>query len=198
MTVSCQLLNFLAHELKYMVDHQKLVRQTQAWLSSVIIAHTLCPFAKREFDNDRIHYAIIEDRNLETQLQRVIQECVALDRDGSRETSLLIFPKGLSEFEDYLDLLELANTLLKDQGYEGVYQLASFHPQYCFAGAAQDDPGNYTNRSPYPMLHILREASVEAALRTYPNPENIPTRNITVTQTLGLQVMKDLLQACYK
>ncbi|MEP4053337.1 MAG: DUF1415 domain-containing protein [Litorimonas sp.] len=197
MTVSCQLLNFLAHELKYMVDHQKLVRQTQAWLSSVIIAHTLCPFAKREFDKGSIHYAVIEDRDLETQLQRVIQECVALDRDGSRETSLLIFPKGLSEFEDYLDLLEIAGALLKDQGYEGVYQLASFHPQYRFDGTADSNPSNYTNRSPYPMLHILREASVEAALRTYPNPENIPTRNIRVTKYLGRGGMKALLDACY-
>lgn len=181
-----------------MPNQKVIIHQTQKWLSTVIIAHKLCPFAKREFETNRIHYAVIETPELESQLEHIIKHCAALDRDADRETSLLIFPKSLSEFDDYLDLLDLANALLKDQGYEGVYQLASFHPQYCFSGAAQNDPSHYTNRSPYPMLHILREASVEAALETYPDPQNIPTRNIKVTQGLGLQVMKDMLDACYK
>ena len=94
--------------------------------------------------------------------------------------------------------MERANRQLGKSGYEGVYQLASFHPSYLFADAGDDDPGNYTNRSPYPMLHILREASVEAALATYPNPENIPNRNIQLTQTLGLAVMQDLLAQCVR
>ena len=88
--------------------------------------------------------------------------------------------------------------MLKDLGYEGVYQLASFHPHYQFDGTAADAPSNYTNRSPYPMLHILREASVEIALENYPNPETIPERNIQVTQALGLKVMQDLLARCYE
>lgn len=174
------------------------MNQTQKWLKTVIIAHKLCPFAKREFDNNRIHYAVIETADLKSQLEEIIKQSIALDHDADRETSLLIFPKGLSEFDAYLDLLDLATTLLKDQGYEGTYQLASFHPQYQFDGTEETDPSHYTNRSPYPMLHILREASIEAALKTYPDPQNIPTRNIKLTQDLGLQVMKALLEACYK
>lgn len=181
-----------------MTDNKTIIRQTLQWLSSVVIAYNFCPFAKREYDNDRIHYAVIETDDTNAQLEQFILECAALDENASRETSLLIFSKSLSSFEEYLDVLELANALLKEQGYEGTYQLASFHPDYRFEGTADNDPANYTNRSPYPMLHILREESVEQALKTYPNPENIPKRNIKLTQSLGLQVMKDLLAASYK
>ena len=124
-------------------------------------------------------------------------ECMALDGDANRETSLLIFPKTLSDFEDYLDMLDIATALFKEQGYEGIYQLASFHPEYRFEGSEPGDPANYTNRSPYPMLHILREASVEQALKTYPDSEKIPQRNIEVMQNLGLKVMQKLLKGCY-
>jgi hypothetical protein len=120
-----------------------------------------------------------------------------LGRDPGRETSLLIFPTALTDFNGYLDLLDIATALLTDQGYEGVYQLASFHPNYCFEGVGSDDPSHYTNRSPYPMIHILREASLEAALTKYPNPENIPVRNVRRAQSLGLTVMRSLLAACY-
>ena len=175
-----------------------LINQTKKWLSSVVIAHNLCPFAKREYDNKAIHYAVIETVDSEGQLKQVMQQCAELDEQGTRETSLLIFPYALSDFEDYLNLLDFATVLLKDLGYEGVYQLASFHPHYQFDGTAADAPSNYTNRSPYPMLHILREASVEIALENYPNPETIPERNIQVTQALGLKVMQDLLARCYE
>ena len=175
-----------------------LINQTKKWLSSVVIAHNLCPFAKREYDNKAIHYAVIEAVDSEGQLKQVMQQCAELDEQGTRETSLLIFPYALSDFEDYLNLLDFATVLLKDLGYEGVYQLASFHPHYQFDGTAADAPSNYTNRSPYPMLHILREASVEIALENYPNPETIPERNIQVTQALGLKVMQDLLARCYE
>ena len=87
--------------------------------------------------------------------------------------------------------------MLIEQGYEGVYQLASFHPDYCFDGAKRNDAANYTNRSPYPMLHLLRETSLEQAIRSYPHPENIPQRNIELTQELGLAKMQVLLAACY-
>ena len=174
-----------------------LINQTKKWLSSVVIAHNLCPFAKREYDNETIHYALIEAADIEGQLKQVMQQCAELDEQGTRKTSLLIFPYALSDFEDYLNLLDFATVLLKDLGYEGVYQLASFDPHYQFDGTAADAPSNYTNRSPYPMLHILREASVEIALENYPNPETIPERNIQVTQALGLKVMQDLLAQSY-
>lgn len=181
-----------------MPDANTIINQTKKWLSSVIIDHTLCPFAKREYDNNRIHYAVIEATDLQSQLEQIIMQCAALDNDADRETSLLIFPLALSDFEDYLDVLGTATALLEKQGYEGIYQLASFHPKYCFANAPHDDASNYTNRSPYPMLHVLRESSVETALENFPNPENIPDRNIKLTKNLGLNAMKKLLADCYK
>lgn len=180
-----------------MPDTQTYILNTKKWLSNVIIGHGICPFAKREFDKDSIEYSVIETADLKRQLEQLIEHCEALDKDRHIETSILIFPSGLMDFEGYLDMLGIANALLKAQGYEGIYQLASFHPDYRFDGAPDDDPSNYTNRSPYPILHILREASVEAALKTYPNPENIPQRNIDLTRRLGLTVMKNLLAECY-
>jgi len=179
-------------------NNKTVIRQTKEWLSTVVIAHGLCPFAKKEFDNDRIHYAVIEAESLDLQLEKLVLECEALDSYTDRETSLLIFPLALSDFDAYLDMLALATTLLKELDYEGIYQLASFHPDYCFEGVKPNDPSHYTNRSPYPMIHILRESSVEAALKNYPNPEKIPERNIQLTQGLGLKVMNNLLAACYK
>ena len=101
-----------------------------------------------------------------------MEECVRLDEDESIVTSLLIFPNAFKQFDDYLDIVELAEELLEANGYEGVYQLASFHPQYIFGGAPVNDAANYTNRSVYPMLHLLREEQIEKALERYPNPEN--------------------------
>ena len=181
-----------------MSNKTQVIQQTTNWLTNVIIAHSICPFAKREHENNRIHYEIIESKELQEQLEQLILQCEALDNDSSRETSLLIFPQALSDFEDYLDLVEIGTELMVKQGYEGVYQLASFHPQYRFADSPIDDASNYTNRSPYPMLHILREASIEKALLNYPDPENIPERNIKLTRELGLEQMKKLLFECYK
>jgi hypothetical protein len=117
-----------------------------------------------------------------------------MDIEPATETTLLILPEGCTQFNDFLDLTAMAEQLLIDQGYEGVYQLASFHPDYCFAGEDENDPANYTNRSPYPMLHIIREASIEQALKTYPNPELIPERNIELTRKLGLEKIQALLR----
>ena len=179
------------------INHETFVRRTKAWLRNVIIAHTFCPFAKREDDMDRIHYAVIDAKDVEALIDQILTHCAALDKYSGRETTLLIFPLGLSDFEDYLDVLDVANEALKASGYEGVYQLASFHPDYRFDGAPEDDPANYTNRSPYPMIHILREASVEAAVKAHPNAQGIPARNIEHAQDLGLEAMRHLLSQCY-
>ena len=181
-----------------MTDKATIISQTKKWLSSVVISHNLCPFAKREYDLDRIHYGVIENEALENQLEDLILECKALDKNKDIETSLLIVPSGVSNFGDYLNLLELCTELLKAQGYEGIYQLASFHPDYCFEGIDENDASHFTNRSPYPMLHILREESLEAALKTHSNPEKIPQRNIELTRGLGAEFMKSLVTTCYE
>lgn len=180
------------------IGRDAVMTHTQNWLSRVVIEHKLCPFAKAEFDAGRIHYAVITAADLQSQLEHVLAACDALSADESLETSLLIFPSALLDFGDYLDVLALSEQLLEDQGYGGIFQLASFHPHYIFEGPAPDDASHYTNRSPYPVLHILREASVAAALARYPKPETIPARNIALMRRLGARAMQDLLASCLR
>ena len=176
---------------------QLLITATQTWLKTIIIEYSICPFAKRKLDRGSIRFCIDHDTEIESCLLNLMLECDRLNIDTSIETTLLIYDSAFTAFDDYLDFLELAETLLIEQNYEGVYQLASFHPDYCFEGAKQGDPANYTNRSPYPMLHLLRETSIERAVASYPHPENIPQRNIELTRELGLAKMQALLAACY-
>jgi hypothetical protein len=165
----------------------------ETWLDTFIIAHNICPFAKRERERNSIRFVVSDHRRMEDALEKLMQEIAHLDANLDTETTLLIWAEGFRLFDDYLDLLAIGEQLLHDQGYEGIYQLASFHPDYCFEGSDEDDPANYTNRSPYPMLHIIRESSIENALKTFPNPETIPERNIALMRELGLETLKTML-----
>lgn len=183
---------------------QNIIHATQKWLTSFIIEYNICPFAHREQQRNSIRYRVASSAQLESALETLIEECVYLDEHTDTETTLLILPKGFGDFEDYLDMLTMAEQLLLLQGYEGVYQLASFHPDYYFeedinnTSNTEIDPAHYTNRSPYPMLHIIREESLERALSHYPDPENIPVRNVKLTREMGLQALQKILAACYK
>ena len=179
------------------LQDQHWIETTQAWLKTIIIEYSICPFAKREMQRGSIFYAVSHERKLKTCLQLLLQECVRLNTDANIETSLLIYAGAFNLFDDYLDFLAMAEDLLIDEGYEGIYQLASFHPDYNFNESDGEDPANYTNRSPYPMLHLLRETSIDNAVNTYPDTDKIPERNMTVTRQLGLAKMQGLLAACY-
>lgn len=181
---------------KTLID-QHIKAATQAWLKSVVIEHSICPFAKREQERGSIYFSVNHDKELEHCLLHLMLECDRLDTDPGIETTLLIYADLFAAFDDYLDFVEIAESLLIEQDYEGTYQLASFHPDYCFQGAGQDEAANYTNRSPYPMLHLLRESSIERAVTSHPDPESIPQRNIELTRKLGLAKMQALLAACY-
>lgn len=174
----------------------QIKQHTQAWLKTVIIHYNICPFARTVVEKDTLHYCVDQAQTIEENLQTLIQEAERLDNHNGIETTLVIYPANFSDFDGFLDYLELANQLLALQGYEGVYQLASFHPDYCFDGADETDAANYTNRSPYPMLHLIREASIAQALKSFPQPEKIPERNIKLTRELGLAKMQALLMAC--
>ena len=119
-----------------------------------------------------------------------------MDEDVHTETSFIIFPNTFQQFNDYLDIVAVAEKLLEQNGYEGIYQVASFHPLYLFAGSTENDAANYTNRSVYPMLHLLREASIDKALQNYKHPGNIPDTNINFAREKGLLYMKMLRDAC--
>lgn len=179
------------------IPDQQIKAATQTWLKSVIIEYSICPFAKRELERGSIYFSVNHDTDIEQCLLHLIDECDRLNTEPDIETTLLIYADAFTEFDDYLDFLEIAESLLIEQGYEGTYQLASFHPNYCFQGSDPDDAANYTNRSPYPMLHLLRETSIEQAVASHPDPENIPQHNIELTRRLGLAKMQALLAACY-
>lgn len=172
---------------------EQIIKQTEAWLTSFIIKYNICPFAKQPYETGRIHYSVVESNNTEQCLEALFTECLRLDTQTAIETTLVIYPHNYSQFEDYLDFLSLAESLLIEQNYEGVYQLASFHPQYCFEGEDSQDPANYTNRSPYPMLHLIRESGLDLALQSYPHPELIPERNIRITRELGIKKIQLIL-----
>lgn len=179
-----------------MLSEQTIIESSRQWVVDVIVGLNFCPFAKAVVELDTARYSVVGEQMLEPCLQAVFDELSRLDNDDSIETSLLIYPVGFESFDDYLELAGIAEDLLIDEGYEGVFQLATFHPDYCFEDAQYDDAANYTNRSPYPMLHILREASVEKALTHVTHPEKIPTKNIEVAREKGVATLRALLEAC--
>jgi len=174
----------------------EIILKTKKWITDVVAGCNFCPFAGKVIKQNSIHYQVESSTETDECLYAFIQECIRLDDNENIDTSFLIFEHAFQQFDDYLDLVALAEKLLKKQGYEGIYQVASFHPQYRFANTAPDDAANYTNRSVYPMLHLLREELVEQALLHYPNPEKIPERNILFAHEKGLAYMKKLREAC--
>jgi len=170
-------------------------QQVRRWLSDVVIAHNLCPFAKREFDAGRVRFRVLNGNKKAVLLETVANELKMLDEQPDIETTLLIFADTLCGFSEYLDFLDIAQALLEDQGFEGIYQLASFHPEYQFADSDYDDPSNFTNRSPLPVIHLLREASIEQAVAANKDIDSVPTRNIELAQSRGTAYWKALLDA---
>ncbi len=174
-----------------------VIQQTKYWIKNTVIGLNFCPFASQSFIENKISYKVEFNANLSSALEGLMTLCNDMIEDSDIETALLILPDMFSDFFEYLDLVEYAEKLLQKEKLEGVFQIASFHPLYQFAGTIENDPSNYTNRSPYPMLHILREESVEKALDKLPHPEQIPERNIAHANQLGLDYMKQLLNACF-
>jgi hypothetical protein len=179
-----------------MDTNEKIIDQTKKWITSVVVGCNFCPFAAREVKRNSIHYQVETSTDLGVCLQAFLQECIRLDNEEAIETTLLIFPNAFPTFEAYLDLLSLAERALKKKGYEGTYQVASFHPLYRFADTQDNDAANYTNRSIYPMLHLLREERIEQALQHYPDPEQIPEHNIQFAREKGIIYMKMLRDSC--
>lgn len=169
-----------------------IIDQTKKWIRDVVIDCNLCPFAAHVVRQQTIFYKVETSGDRDVCLDSFLYEMQRLDADETIETSFLIFPNAFEKFDDYLYLLSLAEKLLKRNGYEGIYQVASFHPLYLFANSDENDPANYTNRSIYPMLHLLREESIDKALKHYKSPESIPERNIKFTREKGLVYMKML------
>ena len=178
------------------VEHEQvIIKHTKQWLEQVIIALNFCPFAKKEWLNNTIYYHVSQESKLKKALVELIQQCHYLQEHPELETSLIIYPQDFKDFNRYLELFDYANELLVEQGFEGIFQLASFHPDYCFADSDFDDAANFTNRSPYATIHIIREASLEKVLALYKNPEQIPDNNIALARAKGSEFFAHLLTA---
>lgn len=166
---------------------EEVVAATRTWLEKAVIGLNLCPFAKAVHVHDRIRYCVSAATSEAQLLAELMTQLRALDdADPAQiETTLLIHPQVLADFADYNEFLARVDDAVRELGLEGVMQVASFHPRYQFEGTGPDDIENYTNRSPYPMLHLLRESSVERAVSTYPDTEDIYRRNIATLRALG-------------
>lgn len=174
----------------------EVITQTQTWLERAVIGLNLCPFAKAEHVHGRIRFVVSEAGKRKALREVLKRELLTLnDADPAQvETTLLIHPRVLHNFYDYNDFLEDADALIEELGLDGVLQIASFHPDYQFAGTQADAIENYSNRSPYPMLHILREASVERAVQSFPDAAQIFERNIETLRKLGPEGWRELFK----
>jgi hypothetical protein len=164
------------------------------WLNDIVIGLNLCPFAKKPAGENTIAIHVVEPRDDEQLLELLADEMQRLRDVGPAvtETTLIVIPNLLHDFFDYAQFLTWANQMIKRQGFKGVFQLASFHPNYCFAGSDEDDIENYTNRSPYPIIHIIREASLAKAIEYFPNVEDVPEHNQATMRALGSEDIKQL------
>ncbi|MFN0299279.1 MAG: DUF1415 domain-containing protein [Burkholderiales bacterium] len=160
---------------------------TRQWVDRAVIGLNLCPFAKGVQAKGQVHYAVSRAKRPDDLLVDLIRELKTLARadPNDRDDTLLIHPDVLSDFHAFLTFLDIAETTLHDLNLEGVLQLASFHPGYQFEGTEPDDISNYTNRSPYPTVHLLRESSIDRAVAAFPEAAAIFERNIETLRVLG-------------
>lgn len=192
------------------MDHKKksskdtIVADTRYWIKSTVIHYNLCPFANKPFVGNRLHIKVSSAKTDEQLLEDcllAIQQMLETPRDEI-ETMLLVHPECMSGFSDYNVFLNMIDVLINEMELLGVVQVASFHPEYCFADCDEDDASNFTNRSPYPMLHLLREESISEAVEEWAERtldiEEIPERNIKTLRGIGSGILADQLKACYK
>jgi hypothetical protein len=160
---------------------------TRGWLERAVIGLNLCPFAKSVHVKGQVHYAVSLSQTPEALLQDLKMELQALvDTDAAvRDTTLLMAPYCLADFLDFNDFLTEADQALADLDLDGIIQIAPLHPQFQFGGTRPDDITNYTNRAPYPTLHLLREESIDRAVAAFPNAESIFEQNMQTMERLG-------------
>ena len=185
-------------KLARLENDEEIIQAVRQWVETFVVGMNLCPFAKRELVKNRVRFVTTAATTAEQLLQVLQTELELLNADPSVETTLLIHPAVLQDFYDFNDFLGCADILLLDMELEGIYQVASFHPDYQFGGTRPGDAENYTNRAPYPVLHLLREESLERVIADYPDVDDIPERNIELMNSLGQDKLQALLKSCLK
>ncbi|MFS2136481.1 DUF1415 domain-containing protein [Duganella sp. Dugasp56] len=178
------------------IDHDAVIAETVNWVEKAVIGLNLCPFAKAVHVKQQIRYVVCDADTPEALLEKLMEELEYLaEADPDKvDTTIIIHPNVLADFEDYNEFLDVADAALEDMDLDGILQVASFHPDYQFADTHKNDIENYTNRSPYPSLHLLREDSVERAVEAFPEAADIFEKNIDTLRTLGHDGWDKLMQ----
>ncbi|MFG6416818.1 DUF1415 domain-containing protein [Roseateles sp. DC23W] len=169
------------------MKHDQVIADTRDWVIKAVIGLNLCPFAKAVHVNERIRYVVSDATEPEALLKDLARELLALNRADPDEidTTLVIHPRVLTDFLDFNDFLDAADALVEELKLDGILQIADFHPDYQFADNEPGDIANYSNRSPYPTLHILREDSIERAVESMPDTASIYENNLATLDKLG-------------
>lgn len=177
-----------------MPDSASIISSVKNWLEQTVIGLQLCPFAKSVFDTDKIRYTVADTEDTEALMLKLHDEFKILDDTPDIETTLVIVHQQLDDFESFNQALDTVDQLLEQYGWSGVFQVASFHPQYQFADTHIDDRENWTNRSPYPIFHILRESSLDLVIEQFPSIDDLPQANIDKMNALSTKVFAQVLQ----
>lgn len=172
--------------MKNNIEEQSVIL-TQQWVETLVVGMNLCPFAAPVVKQKTLRYASIDESNFDILIQNYLEELELIQQSTEQEiaTTLIIMPQGLKDFSLYLDFVATCEDLLRKAKLNAEFQLASFHPGYLFHGVDKNDISHWTNRSPFPMIHIIREGQMSRVLKNYPDPESIPERNIKLLQDLG-------------
>lgn len=169
--------------------------QVLRWIMGAVIGLNLCPFAAAAVRQKQLKILVVDGKSASTLLSQLIDEMLALDQEASAaRTTLIVLDSGYSDFEEFLDLVGVVDGLLTQIGCRGRLQLAHFHPNYVFAGVDPKDQGNWTNRAPFPVLHLLREDDVEEATMRYPNADRIPADNVKRLQAMSLSEIENAIE----
>lgn len=181
-------------------DINAITQQVDQWLNDVVIGLNLCPFAAKPQRNKQIKIFVSEESQEEALLEDILLQLIELSNTEPEklETTLVVVPNMLDDFWDYNLFIDWVEGLIKQQDWEGIFQVATFHPDYCFGGAEPEDDENLTNRSPYPIFHLIREESMEKVLKHYPDPESIPDTNIARVSALSEEERKTLFPYLFR
>lgn len=181
-------------------DLNAITEQVDQWLNDVVIGLNLCPFAAKPQRNKQIKIFVSEASQEEALLEDILLQLIELSNTEPEklETTLVVVPNMLQDFWDYNFFIDWVEGLIKQQDWEGIFQVATFHPDYCFGGAEPEDDENLTNRSPYPVFHLIREESMEKVLKHYPDPESIPDTNIARVSALSVEERKKLFPYLFR
>ena len=181
-------------------DIKAITEQVNQWLNDVVIGLNLCPFAAKPQRNKQIKIFVSEASQEEALLEDILLQLIELSSTEPEklETTLVVVTNMLQDFWDYNFFIDWVEGLIKQQDWEGIFQVATFHPDYCFGGAEPEDDENLTNRSPYPVFHLIREESMEKVLKHYPDPESIPDTNIARVSALSEEERQKLFPYLFR